>query len=73
MQILKTFLAGAFLGAGVFGFLTHAAWVSSLHASTLVPALTVADVIETGGAVAAGFIALLIVRQQERRHLAPKP
>jgi|GEM_PF-2681267 hypothetical protein len=70
MHILKTFLAGAFLGAGAFGALTHAAWTSTLHMASVVPALTVADIIETGGAAAAGFVALLVVARQDRQRKA---
>ncbi len=71
MQILKTFLAGAFLGAGLFGALTHAAWVSTLHTWSIIPALTVADVIETAGAIGTGLFALLVVMRQDRQQ-APK-
>ncbi len=66
MHILKTFLAGAFLGAGAFGALTHAAWASTLHMSSVVPALTVADIIETGGAAVGGLLALLVVARENR-------
>jgi hypothetical protein len=70
MQILKTFMAGAFLGAGLFGALTHAAWLSTMHRWSVIPALTVADVIECGGSVGAGLIALLVVARQERIRLS---
>jgi hypothetical protein len=65
MGIIKTFLAGAFLGAGVFSTLTHSAWASTTHMMSVVPALTVADLIETGGAIACGFAATLIVLRQD--------
>ena len=65
MHVLKTFVAGAFLGAGAFGALTHAAWASTLHMSSIIPALTVADIIETGGAIAAGILALIVVSRQD--------
>ncbi|MBV9511665.1 MAG: hypothetical protein JO303_15435 [Caulobacteraceae bacterium] len=68
--MIKTFLAGAFLGAGAFGALTHGAWTSTLHTSSLIPALTVADLIEDGGALAAGVLALLVVARQDRRRPA---
>jgi hypothetical protein len=70
MGTIKTFLSGAFLGAAAFGALTHAAWAHSLRIATIVPALTVADVIEVGGAVASGIAALLIVLRQERHRTA---
>ncbi|HEY2707369.1 MAG TPA: hypothetical protein VGI95_04890 [Caulobacteraceae bacterium] len=66
MGTFKTFLAGAFLGAGVFSVLTHAAWVSTTHMMSIVPALTVADLIEAGGAAFSGVTALLIVLRQDR-------
>jgi hypothetical protein len=68
MNIVKTFLAGAFLGAGALGALTHAAWSSTTQMASLIPALTVADLIETGGAAVCGVIALMVVSIQERRH-----
>lgn len=70
MHIVKTFLAGAFLGAGAFDVLTHSAWASTVHMMSVIPALTVADVIETGGAAAAGIIALLVVARQDRQRKA---
>ena len=72
MNLIKTFLAGAFLGEGAFGALTHAAWASTLHTSSLIPALTVADMIEDGGALVAGVFALWLVSRGDRRR-APRP
>jgi hypothetical protein len=70
MHVLKTFLAGAFLGAGAFGALTHAAWTSTVHMSSIIPALSVADVIEAGGATLTGLIALLVVAKQDGQNSA---
>jgi hypothetical protein len=67
MHIVKTFMAGAFLGGGAFGALTHVAWATSLSAESFIPALTVADVVEAAGAVVAGLVALFIVHQEDRR------
>ncbi len=68
MNVLKPFLAGAFLGAGAFGALTHASWTSSLSKASFIPAITAADLIEIGGAALAGTIAVAIVLRDERRH-----
>ena len=73
MQVIKTFLAGAFLGAGAVGGLTHAAWSSAFRMSTVIPALTVADLVEVGGGVVAGLVAMYVVARQEHQGVRTKP
>jgi hypothetical protein len=72
MDTVKTFLAGAFLSAGKIGALTHSAWTSTLHMASVIPAVTIADVVEVGGAILGGLLALFIVNLENRRRPCPE-
>jgi hypothetical protein len=62
MGLLRTFFAGAFLGAGVFGAITHAPWALS----ALVPGVGLAA-IELVGTIASGILAVWIVQHEGKR------
>ena len=67
MDNTRPFLSGAFLGAGVLGVLTHFVWVATTHTPSIVPGLSVSDVVETLGAVVCGLAANGLVQRLKAR------